>query len=120
MIFKKEWLLDAVTNSPYNFNRLTSHNSNVHIKMLMSLCNVWFGGTLSCRDLFQQSADPEQCLTSSNQPTPWFDLNLERIWHFDLAGAHCHVQHIQSGLFGIFVSKNVCLSLNTVILLNIA
>jgi hypothetical protein len=30
----------------------------------------WIGDTLSCRDFFQQSVDPEQ-LTSSKQPTNW-------------------------------------------------
>jgi NAD-dependent dihydropyrimidine dehydrogenase PreA subunit len=36
-----------------------------HIDLSQSI-----GGTLSCRDFFQQSVDPEQ-LTSSNQPTNW-------------------------------------------------
>ena len=59
------------------------------------------GGTVSCRDFFQQSVDPEQ-LTSSNQPKG-YSLVLIEPFQLILGG-----------------SKNVCLSLNTVISVNIA
>ena len=62
--YGKELHLTATTCHPYRYCEHTKVS-------LYNVVGVWFGGTFSCWDFFQQSVDPEQRLTSSNQPTNW-------------------------------------------------
>ena len=102
--YEKQLHLAATTCHPYRYFE--------HECFSVQRCKDWFGDTLSCRNFFQQSVGQEQ-LTSSNQPTNW-NNNLDKIVMV--------IQLVSIEPFYLILggSKNVCLSLNAVISVNIA